>query len=168
MRALAYSKGDGLPPEQIVSCCECGICTYFACNMELQPSRVMASLRAELLRKKVPFEQKPSAGVSPEREVKNLPVRRLIARLGLRKYDVPAQMEATPLPVIQVKIPLKQHIGAPCAAIVSVGQTVAAGDTIGKVPEGQLGAPIHASITGVVTQVGDTHIEIQARGGGAP
>ncbi|MCL2368308.1 MAG: SLBB domain-containing protein [Oscillospiraceae bacterium] len=33
MRALAYGTGAGLPPEQIISCCECGICTYHACNM---------------------------------------------------------------------------------------------------------------------------------------
>jgi len=163
MRALAYGIGENLPPEQIVSCCACGICTYFACNMGLQPNRIMERLREELLQKKVPFEQTPSSGVSAERDGKNLPVSRLIARLGLRIYDVAAPMETEPLSVEQIKVPLKQHIGAPCIPCVTVGQAVSAGDQIGSVPKGQLGAPIHTGLSGVVTEITDTSIEIQER-----
>ncbi|MCL2563036.1 MAG: SLBB domain-containing protein [Oscillospiraceae bacterium] len=165
MRALAYGKGDGLPPEEIVSCCECGICTYFACNMELMPHRIMGKLKGEFLRNKVPFEKRESRGASDERPYKNLPTARMITRLGLKKYDVPAPMEDGILPIERVKIPLKQHIGAPCTACVTVGQAVTAGDAIGTVAEGQLGSPVHTGISGVVTAVTDTHIEIQAKGG---
>ncbi|MCG6552287.1 MAG: electron transport complex subunit RsxC [Candidatus Magnetominusculus sp. LBB02] len=49
-------------------------------------------------------------------------------------------------------IPLSQHIGAPCKALVEVGQRVVAGQLIGN-PEGFVSAPVHASIAGKVTGI---------------
>ncbi|MCL2220771.1 MAG: SLBB domain-containing protein [Oscillospiraceae bacterium] len=167
MRAIAFGSGDGMVPEQVISCCECGICSYFACTMELLPSRIMGMLKSELLKKKVPFENKESIGVSAERTVKNLPVSRLVSRLGIRAYDVPAPMEREPIKTERVKIPLKQHIGAPCTPCVKKGQSVKPGDIIGNIPEGQLGANVHASISGVVAAVDNGFVEIQAVGGNA-
>ena len=60
----------------------------------------------------------------------------------------------------QVRIPLKMHIGAPCEPVVAVGQAVRCGDMIAKLPEGKLGADIHASIDGVVTAVDGRGIAI--------
>ena len=48
-------------------------------------------------------------------------------------------------------IPLSQHIGAPAIPVVKSGSAVKAGDVIGEIPEGKLGARVHASIEGVVT-----------------
>ena len=48
---------------------------------------------------------------------------------------------------------LQQHIGAPAKAVVSVGDRVQAGQLVGDIPEGALGAKIHASIEGTVTAV---------------
>lgn len=50
-----------------------------------------------------------------------------------------------------IKIPLKQHVGAPCAPIVEVGQLVVKGQRIAK-PEG-LGAMIHSSVSGQVLSI---------------
>ncbi|QCI86433.1 proline reductase-associated electron transfer protein PrdC [Vagococcus zengguangii] len=55
-------------------------------------------------------------------------------------------------------IPLKQHVGAPCEAIVSINQEVKRGELIAK-PNG-LGANIHSSITGVVTSIDNEKIGI--------
>jgi Na+-translocating ferredoxin:NAD+ oxidoreductase RnfC subunit len=44
--------------------------------------------------------------------------------------------------------------------VVQVGQRVAVGDVIGAAPDG-LGVPVHASIAGTVTEVGDA-VRIQA------
>ncbi|WP_420265388.1 electron transport complex subunit RsxC [Candidatus Magnetominusculus dajiuhuensis] len=49
-------------------------------------------------------------------------------------------------------VPLSQHIGAPCKALVEVGQRVVAGQLIGN-PEGFVSAPVHASIAGKVTSI---------------
>jgi len=166
MRALAYGSGAGLSPESIVSCCECGICTYFACTMGLMPSRVMGSMRGEILSKRVPFEKTESIGASKDRPYKNLPVNRLINRLGLKRYDVAAPMEQEPLSIDQVVIPLRQHIGAPSEPCVSEGQRVTTGDLIAKIPDEALGANIHASISGTVHSIKDGYIEIRGNGEG--
>ena len=51
----------------------------------------------------------------------------------------------------QVVIPLLQHIGAPCTALVEVGQRVLRGQKIGD-GEG-LCVPVHASVSGTVVAV---------------
>lgn len=61
-------------------------------------------------------------------------------------------IENMPLPE-QVEIPLLQHFGAPCRPLVNKKDRVLEGDLIGQVQSG-LGANIHASITGNVTNIG--------------
>jgi Na+-translocating ferredoxin:NAD+ oxidoreductase RnfC subunit len=59
-----------------------------------------------------------------------------------------------------VRIPLQQHIGAPAVSCVEPGRKVAKGDPVGLIPEGKLGAMVHASISGVVREV-DNSITIE-------
>ncbi len=56
-----------------------------------------------------------------------------------------------PLPD-EVFIPLQQHIGAPCEALVEKGDTVKTGQKIADSPA-FVSSPIHASITGTVVSV---------------
>ena len=51
----------------------------------------------------------------------------------------------------QVVIPLQQHIGAPCAPLVAVGDKVLRGQKIGD-GEG-LCVPVHASVSGTVVAI---------------
>ena len=51
----------------------------------------------------------------------------------------------------QVIIPMSMHLGAPCKAVVSVGDEVKVGQIIGETTG--LGAPIHASVSGKVVAV---------------
>src|SRR5690554_6430775 len=48
-----------------------------------------------------------------------------------------------------VYIPLHQHVGAPCKAVVKAGDTVKVGQKIGDA-DAELSAPVHSSISGVV------------------
>lgn len=69
-----------------------------------------------------------------------------------------AETEVVRLPVPQkVTIPMQQHIGAPCEPIVKVGDKVAVGQLIGDTDK-FVSAPIHASVSGVVTAVGDVKL----------
>lgn len=52
----------------------------------------------------------------------------------------------------RVTIPLLQHTGAPAEAVVKAGQTVKAGDLIGKAT-GFVSGNVHASISGKVTKI---------------
>ena len=53
-----------------------------------------------------------------------------------------------------------QGAGAPCVARVKAGDAVAAAQKIGEVPEGALGAPVHAPFAGRVETITDKHIVI--------
>lgn len=54
---------------------------------------------------------------------------------------------------VELHIPMKQHIGAACIPIVKKGDHVLVGQKIGEVPEMALGAPVHSSVSGIVTSV---------------
>ena len=62
------------------------------------------------------------------------------------------RIEALPPPAA-VTIPLSQHIGAPAAACVNVGDAVTLGQKIGDVAEGMLGCPVHSSVSGTVKEI---------------
>lgn len=63
--------------------------------------------------------------VHPMREYKRFPIKKLIARLGLTKYNVAAPLTELTTEIDHVSIPVGQHIGAPAVPCVSVGDTVA-------------------------------------------
>ncbi len=142
------------------SCCDCGLCTYYACNFGLKPAEVMKQLKAGLTRAGCKARKEVFADVDSGIGSKRLPTSRLIARLGLTEYDVPAPLVMEPLKTNSVKIPLKMHVGAPSVPVVKVGQPVKKGELIADIPEKALGAKIHASIGGKVTAVNDKYIEI--------
>ena len=50
----------------------------------------------------------------------------------------------------RVAISMSQHIGAPCTPCVEAGEEVLVGQIIGKVDDGALGCPVHASVSGKV------------------
>ena len=61
--------------------------------------------------------------------------------------------------VEKINIPLKQHVGGPCKAIVNVGDHVKRGQLV-AVPNG-LGANIHTSLSGEVEEVNDMEIIVK-------
>lgn len=69
-----------------------------------------------------------------------------------------ASIERMPAPST-VSIPLSQHIGAPCACAVQVGDHVDLGQRIGE-PVGAIGCPVHASVSGTVKKI-ETRLNAQ-------
>lgn len=70
---------------------------------------------------------------------------------GHKELTAEKPIERLALPK-EVRIPLRQHIGAPATAYVSVGQSVKRGDCIGR-SAGKISANVHASVAGTVTAV---------------
>jgi Na+-translocating ferredoxin:NAD+ oxidoreductase RnfC subunit len=66
------------------------------------------------------------------------------------------------LRVAVVRLPLKMHLGASSVPVVKPGETVKKGQLIADIPEGKLGAKLHASIDGTVNGVTEQYIEIRA------
>lgn len=156
MRYLAYGGqftggGDFL---QALLCAECGLCENYACPTGVFPRRVISRLKGELAGRGVRYPRgevllQPGAGAGAPR----VPVKRLIARLGLVPYDVPAPLVREAVEVREVRISLQPPFGARCRPLVEAGQRVKKGDPVGRTPAGALGSNVHASIDGVVRGV---------------
>ena len=145
----------------ILTCCECGLCTYQACGMDLNPALIMKRMKKEMI--SAGLKANPSSAREPDRHIayKRLSSSRLIARLGLKQYDLPAPIDPNTQRVLAVKIPLKMHIGAAAVPVVKSGELVTCEALIAQMPPGALGADIHASIDGTVTEVTEKYIEIR-------
>jgi Na+-translocating ferredoxin:NAD+ oxidoreductase RnfC subunit len=166
MRAINY--GLERPASQVtaaVLCCECRLCEAYACPLELSPMSYYVSIKQELRAQGWINEVHKRTDLDPHpmRQYRLVPTHRLIARLGLTEWE--HQMcpldEADYRPA-RVAIPLRQHIGAPAVPVVKVGDQVAIGDLIARIPEEKMGANIHASLAGRVSRVEEIEIEIVA------
>jgi len=146
-------------------CCGCGICENYACYQGLAPSSIIGELKVRLKEKGVKITPpKVASTVNIMRNGRKVPMKRLIARLGLTKYNINAPLVDELRNVLNVVIKLSQHIGAPATPKVKVGDLVGVGEIIGEIEEGKLGANIHSSINGVVTNANNEAITIKARG----
>lgn len=70
-----------------------------------------------------------------------------------KRYTAAKPIEVAPLPE-KVIIPTRQHIGAPCAPTVQVGDLVKKGQVIAEA-QAFVSSPIHASISGKVVEIAD-------------
>ena len=161
MRSLANSidlLGDF---NGIFSCCNCGLCTYYACNFGLKPSQVMQTLKSAIASKGTRPRKEVFTSVDGGLENKKVPVSRLVARLGLSKYDVPAPIQSKALTTDCVRIFLRMGVGAPSVPKVKIGDKVRKNQLIADIAEGKLGVKMHASISGTVSDITSDYIEIR-------
>lgn len=144
-------------------CCSCGLCEMYSCHQDLSPRSLLDAYKAGLRAKGVRVPDKKDRGTADMmREERKVPEHRLLVRLGLEPYDIPAPLVKYQGKTDGVKLMLRQNIGAPCTAAVKQGDHVEAGDVVGAPPESALGVYLHASITGKVTAVTENYITIQA------
>ncbi len=156
MRHLAYTPGmEGEVLEDALICCECGICEKFACPMMLSPREINAAVKQKLLKEGVKrAASRETYRASMFLETRKVPVRRLMERLQVASYDVHPPFHEGAADIAEVRIPLQQHLGKPAVPVVRAGDRVREGDLVGEIPEGALGARVHASIDGEVVSVG--------------
>ncbi|KNZ42480.1 4Fe-4S dicluster domain-containing protein [Acetobacterium bakii] len=164
MRIANYGLSDFGGMKTALSCSECGACELYACPNGLSPRKVNAMIKQQLSEAGIKIdkeeEQKSPSDMIAYRKI---PVKRLIERLGLKKYDVSAPLKSFECNVKKVVIPLKQHIGALARPVVEKGMMVSEGTLIGEIANGKLGACIHASISGIITAVANESITIETR-----
>lgn len=164
VRAIQYSA-EATDHEHITSaylCSECGMCELFACPLGIQPRRILADLKAELVRRGIENPHRRDE-LSPDdvREYRQIPTSRLVQRLGLSEYDRPAPLDARAVEPARVRIPTLQHAGAPARPVVKQGDRVLEGDVIADIDEGELGARVHASVNGSVSSVSEREVVIE-------
>ncbi len=168
MRTAMYGLTDH--PEHLRTitaaalCCECRLCEAFACPLELSPCAAYIAIKRELRKQGWTNTVHRRASLTPHtmREFRRVPVDRLIDRLGLTEYaHREVELDRRPYAPRAVRILLQQHVGAPAEPVVRRGDRVAVGALVGRIPEGALGANVHASIAGVVREVTLQHVVIE-------
>lgn len=144
-------------------CSQCGICEMYACDQNLAPKSLIDIYRAGLRAKGVtPPKNIEKDSINDMREYRAVPMKRLIARLGIDKYNVEAPMSESVISPDKVFISLNQHIGAPAVPIVKIGQHVSKGEIIAKASEGNLSIPYHSSIDGIIIEFNDKFVIIKS------
>jgi Na+-translocating ferredoxin:NAD+ oxidoreductase RnfC subunit len=161
MQSLGFSSGSDASVATLY-CCECNLCTMFACPEDLDPKTVCVQNKPLARERGLTFKGSPdSISPHPMAEYRRVPMRRLIAKLGLGEFNNTGPLVEHAFRPKRVNILLKQHAGVPAIPVVKTGDRVREGDLIAAPAEGKLSARIHSSIGGIVT-VKDDAIVIEA------
>ncbi len=169
MRSLGFNQVGEANVLGTSFCCECNLCTLYSCPEDLDPKNVCAENKRRLAAAGIRWQDPPFNPRRPGLHLANrqAPMARLLQKLGLTRFRNVGPLRTSLLETAAVAIPLKQHVGAPCEPVIQLGQRVHKGQVIGRPPltNGQpaLGAPIHASIDGVVMAIADGIIRINAK-----
>jgi Na+-translocating ferredoxin:NAD+ oxidoreductase RnfC subunit len=151
MQSLGFASGADAMVAGTLYCCECNLCTMFACPEDLDPKNVCVQSKPVARERGLVFTGSPeSVTPHPMAEFRRVPMRRLIAKLGLSDFNNVGPLVEYEFNPSRVTILLKQHAGAPAVPVVTCGDKVREGDLLAAPEAGKLGARIHASIPGVV------------------
>ena len=162
MRSLVFTtSGKALWDQYADLCCSCGLCSLYACPEDLYPREACDQGKIENKRQGKRYNQEKPVRVHPIKEGRRVPLKQLMKKLDVLKYDSETPFNKNKLSVNEANILLNQHIGAPSKPLVNVGDRIKAGDRIAGAEEGKLGANIHSSIPGTVTEVTGEYIRIE-------
>ncbi len=162
MRAVITRTQVPAQVTQAHICCLCGVCEIVACPIGLSPRNIFTMVKEQLREQKVPnsHNRKPER-VRESYQYTKIPKMRALARTGLLGYYRHLHEAEPAIPVRRVRLLTGQHIGAPAATVVEVGDRVNEGDLVAAAREGALSANVHASISGTVSAVGPEAVEIE-------
>ncbi|NUO79090.1 SLBB domain-containing protein [candidate division KSB1 bacterium] len=142
------------------ACCECNICSLWACPEELDPRNVCVVTKRDLKQqgKWLSAEQlqKLTKDVHPLKAYRSVPTSRLLRRLGLHRFTADAPLYTAAIAPERVAITLQPSVGVPPTPLVRAGSRVAVGDTLAAASETALSVPAHASIAGEVIEAGQS------------
>lgn len=163
MRSLGFTKtGSAVWNQMADLCCSCGLCTLYACPEDLYPKEACDKAKVEMKEAGIKFLQQKPVKVHPIKDGRRVPLKQLIMKLKLQDYDVETPFNSKNISVGKVRIPLQQHIGKPACAVVKNGDIIKESQLIAEISDGELGANIHASINGKITQVTEKFIIIES------
>jgi Na+-translocating ferredoxin:NAD+ oxidoreductase RnfC subunit len=157
MRTLGFAgEKDDYWSRFAMNCCECNLCSLFACPEDLDPKQACVRSKTNIRLKNLEYTP-PDRPLKahPMQASRKVPIPKLTRKLGLMPYDTHADFVEHDYSPSRVVIPLKQHVGAPAQPVVQIGDQVTIGQLIGHIPEDTIGANVHASIGGRVTAVNE-------------
>jgi Na+-translocating ferredoxin:NAD+ oxidoreductase RnfC subunit len=165
MRAINYGLEQ---PTHVITaavlCCECRLCEAYACPLDLSPMAYYRSVKRKLAEAGWKNTVHRRRDLTPHEmfDYRRVPMPRLIDKLGLTAYrGLRAPLDEHAWQPSEVRIPLKQHTGVPAVPMVKKGSAVQRGDLIASIPEGKLGADVHASVSGKVVEVVEESVTVR-------
>ena len=141
------------------SCCECSLCTMYACPEGLDP-RGATVIEKHLFRDQKLKWTGGEISVHPMYDYRKVPTKKLMQRLDVLMFKDEGPLKELNVTPQIVRVPLDQHIGAPAETIVKEGAAVKKYDLIAKA-SGKVSSNIHASIDGTVKSISKEEIIIQ-------
>jgi Na+-translocating ferredoxin:NAD+ oxidoreductase RnfC subunit len=148
------------------ACCECNICTLWACPEELDPRNVCVVTKRDLKQqgKWLSAEelQRLTKEVHPLKAYRSVPTERLMRKLGLHKFTAEAPLYTEKIAPKSVAIFLQPSVGVPPTPVIRAGDRVREGDVLAAASESALSVPAHASIDGHVMAVGQSIVLTRA------
>ncbi len=165
MRSLMFSSieeacGTSLAPQaHTMACAECNLCSLISCPEGLYPTQVSVAAKKQAMAAKASFGEPIHDQAHPMIDYRRTPVKKIMARLALDHFQNKGELQGAQLHPDHLTIRTSQHIGAPAAPVVSVGDEVAQYQKIASVGD-KLGAEIHSPVNGRVTAVSEREIVI--------
>lgn len=161
MRCIASGDANVKPLYNALYCASCGVCQMYSCPHSLSPSALLGIYKGKLRKNGLKPEPVESKGADPDREYKLVPMARLVSRLNVGEYNVPAPLYGGEVKPSLLKIKTSQSIGAPSVPVVKAGDSVKKGDLIAAAKENALSLPIHSPVDGVVDSADEKMIVIK-------
>jgi Na+-translocating ferredoxin:NAD+ oxidoreductase RnfC subunit len=163
MRSLGFTAtGADIWNQWSELCCACGLCTLYACPEDLYPKEACDQGKHDRRAAGLKFAQQRPVEVHPMKEYRRVPLTQLRKRLQVEEYERETPFAEVRLRPKQVRIKMRQHAGEAAVPCVQQGEKVNKGQVVGRVPDSQLGANVHASIDGSVRRVTPEAVEIGA------
>lgn len=160
VRAVNYQQAA--TPQLLLSaltCSECNVCESVACPVGISPMRINRMLKRELRAQNLRYEG-PLNPADEMAKYRLVPVKRLITKLGLSDWYHDAPLTDVAPSTDKTTLLLRQHIGASAVPCVQKGERVVRGQCVADMPSGALGAPVHASIDGIVSDITEHAITV--------
>jgi len=162
MRSLMFSPSHKSAAEMhAMACCECNLCTLVSCPEGLYPGSVSSLSKRSAISSGIKFDASvfPTSEPHPLIAYRRTPTSKLKRILDLNQFGDSGPLVEFEYRPEKLTVPLRQHIGKPAEPIVSRGSKVCVGEKIATVGK-DMGSEIHAPMTGIVSAVNDSAIEL--------
>jgi len=164
MRSLGFTTtGSDIWNQWSELCCACGLCTLYACPEDLYPKEACDQGKHDRRAAGLKFVQQRPVEVHPMKEYRRVPLANLRRRLQIEEYEKETPYQEVAFQPESVRVKMRQHAGEAATPVVRQGQKVKAGQPLGRVQEGRMGAHVHSSIDGKVRSVSPECVEIEAK-----
>jgi Na+-translocating ferredoxin:NAD+ oxidoreductase RnfC subunit len=143
-----------------LSCCECNLCTMYACPESLDP-RGATVIEKRMARARGLAWSDAQPAVHPMYDYRKVPSAKLKQRLDVLRFKDEGPLREIAFAPATVRIPLCEHLGTPARPIVAVDAVVRRNDLIARAG-GEVSSNVHASIDGRVRAVTNDEIVLES------